>query len=87
LAERCGMQVNDFIIKIGSISTEHVTHQNAQELIRQQNNQLELTLQRSVLYRIMITRTHVYDLIAFLVVHYQMQMIIENMSNFRPINQ
>ncbi|CAF4558687.1 unnamed protein product [Rotaria sp. Silwood1] len=46
LAERCGMQPNDYIIKIGQTSTEHLKHPDAQELIKQQNNMLELTLQR-----------------------------------------
>lgn len=46
LAERCGMQPNDYIVKIGQTSTEHLKHPDAQELIKQQNNMLELTLQR-----------------------------------------
>ncbi len=48
LAERCGMQANDYIVKIGQTSTEHLKHPDAQELIKQQNNMLELTLQRLV---------------------------------------
>ncbi|CAF4501896.1 unnamed protein product, partial [Rotaria socialis] len=46
LAERCGMQANDYIVKIGQTSTEHLKHPDAQETIKQQNNTLELTLQR-----------------------------------------
>lgn len=48
LAERCGMQANDYIVKIGQTSTEHLKHPDAQETIKQQNNTLELTLQRLV---------------------------------------
>ncbi len=48
LAERCGMQPNDYIVKIGGISTEHLKHPDAQDLIKQQDNTLELTLQRLV---------------------------------------
>lgn len=48
LAERCGMQPGDFIVKIGETSTEHLKHPDAQELIKHQNNTLELTLQRFV---------------------------------------
>ena len=40
------MQTNDYIVKIGSVSAEHLKHQDAQEQIKQQNNYLELTLQR-----------------------------------------
>ncbi|CAF0902974.1 unnamed protein product [Adineta ricciae] len=46
LAERCGMQPNDYIVKIGQTSTEELKHPDAQELIKNQNNTLELTLQR-----------------------------------------
>jgi len=42
------MQANDYIVKIGQTSTEHLKHPDAQELIKQQNNMLELTLQRLV---------------------------------------
>ena len=48
LAERCGMQPNDYIVKIGQTSTEELKHPDAQELIKNQNNTLELTLQRLV---------------------------------------
>ncbi len=48
LAERCGMQANDYIVRIGQTSTEHLKHPDAQELIKQQDNMLELTLQRLV---------------------------------------
>lgn len=46
LAERCGMQANDFIVKIGPVSAENLKHPDAQDLIKQQNDLLELTLQR-----------------------------------------
>jgi len=48
LAERSGMQPNDYIVKIGSTSAEHLKHSDAQDAIKQQNNELELTLQRLV---------------------------------------
>jgi C-terminal processing protease CtpA/Prc len=48
LAERCGMLANDYIVKIGQTSTEHLKHPDAQEFIKNQNNMLELTLQRLV---------------------------------------
>lgn len=46
LAERCGMQANDYIVKIGQVSAENLKHPDAQDLIKQQNDLLELTLQR-----------------------------------------
>ena len=48
LAERCGMRDNDYILKIGQMSTEYIQHQEAQEQIKRQNNILELVLQRFV---------------------------------------
>jgi len=42
------MQANDYIVRIGQTSTEHLKHPDAQELIKQQDNMLELTLQRLV---------------------------------------
>jgi C-terminal processing protease CtpA/Prc len=48
LAERCGMHANDYIVKIGLSSTEHLKHPDAQDLIKEQNDLLELTLQRLV---------------------------------------
>ena len=48
LAERGGMQGDDYIIRIGPVSAEHLKHPDAQELIKQQDNLLELTLQRFV---------------------------------------
>lgn len=48
LAERCGMQTNDYILRIGPVSTEHLLHQEVQEQIRRQNNVLEFVLQRLV---------------------------------------
>lgn len=42
------MQANDFIVKIGPISAENLKHPDAQDLIKQQNDLLELTLQRYV---------------------------------------
>ncbi|CAF0724255.1 unnamed protein product [Adineta ricciae] len=46
LAERCGMQTNDYILRIGQASTEHLQHQEAQEQIKRQSNVLEFVLQR-----------------------------------------
>ncbi|UJR21293.1 hypothetical protein I4U23_024385 [Adineta vaga] len=46
LAERCGMQTNDYILQIGQASTEYLQHQEVQEHIRRQNNILEFVLQR-----------------------------------------
>jgi hypothetical protein len=48
LAERCGMRTNDYILKIGQLSTEYLQHHEAQEQIKRQNNVLELILQRLV---------------------------------------
>ena len=48
LAERSGMQSNDYILRIGQISTEFLPHKEAQEHIKRQNNFLDLTLQRFV---------------------------------------
>ncbi|CAF0889541.1 unnamed protein product [Rotaria sp. Silwood1] len=46
LAERCGMRADDYILRIGQISTEYLQHQEAQEQIKRQNNILEFILQR-----------------------------------------
>ncbi len=46
LAERCSIQPNDYILRIGSLSTEHLTHNQARDSIVRQGNNLELTLQR-----------------------------------------
>ena len=54
LAERGGMQGDDYIIRIGPISTEHLKHPDAQELIKQQDNLLELTLQRFVVLMLLL---------------------------------
>jgi hypothetical protein len=48
------MQGNDYIVKIGQTSTEHLKHPDAQDLIKQQNDLLELTLQRYVEIRKLI---------------------------------
>jgi len=48
LAEQCGMRINDYIIRIGQISTEYLQHKEAQEQIKRQNNILELILQRLI---------------------------------------
>jgi len=42
------MRINDYIIRIGQISTEYLQHKEAQEQIKRQNNVLELILQRLV---------------------------------------
>jgi len=42
------MQSNDYILRIGQISTEFLPHKEAQEHIKRQNNFLDLTLQRFV---------------------------------------
>lgn len=46
LSEQSGMQSNDYILRIGQISTEFLQHKEAQEQIKRQNNFLDLTLQR-----------------------------------------
>ena len=48
LSERCGMQADDYILRIGQVSTEHLPHQEAQEQIKRHTNILELVLQRLV---------------------------------------
>jgi hypothetical protein len=42
------MGTNDYIIRIGQISTEYLQHKEAQEQIKRQNNMLDLVLQRLV---------------------------------------
>ena len=42
------MQTNDYIVRIGPISTEFLDHKQAQEQIKRQNNVLEFILQRFV---------------------------------------
>jgi hypothetical protein len=46
LAEQSGMRIDDYILRIGQISTEYLQHKEAQEQIKRQNNILELILQR-----------------------------------------
>ncbi|CAF1236050.1 unnamed protein product [Adineta steineri] len=46
LAERCGIQSDDYILKIGTVSTEHLQHNEAQEQIKRHPNVLEFVLQR-----------------------------------------
>ena len=46
LAERCSIKPGDYILKIGSLSTQHLTHNQARDSIVRQGNMLELTLQR-----------------------------------------
>jgi C-terminal processing protease CtpA/Prc len=48
LAEQCGVRIDDYIIRIGQISTEYLQHKEAQEQIKRQNNIVELILQRLV---------------------------------------
>ena len=42
------MRTEDYIVRIGQISTEFLQHKEAQEQIKRQNNLLELILQRFV---------------------------------------
>ncbi len=42
------MRTNDYILRIGQISTEYLQHKDAQEQIKRQNNVLEFILQRFV---------------------------------------
>ncbi len=51
LAEQSGMRIDDYILRIGQISTEYLQHKEAQEQIKRQNNILELILQRFVRIR------------------------------------
>lgn len=46
LAERCSIRPSDYILRIGSLSTEHLTHNQSRDSIVRQGNNLELTLQR-----------------------------------------
>lgn len=46
LAERFGMRNDDYIVRIGPVSTEYLDHQAAQEQIKRYPVVLELTLQR-----------------------------------------
>ncbi|CAL1528979.1 unnamed protein product [Lymnaea stagnalis] len=46
LAAKCGLQVGDIILKIGSSSTEHLRHKDAQSSILDCGNHLDLLLQR-----------------------------------------
>ncbi|CAF1455976.1 unnamed protein product [Didymodactylos carnosus] len=46
VAEKYGIKPNDYIVKILSTSTEHLKHQDAQDCIIRQQNNLELTVQR-----------------------------------------
>lgn len=46
LADRCSIKPGDFILRVGSMSTEHLTHNQARDAIVRQGNNLELTLQR-----------------------------------------
>ncbi|CAF2831953.1 unnamed protein product [Rotaria sp. Silwood2] len=46
LAERYGILADDYILRIGPVSTEYLQHPEAQEHIKRQNNILEFILQR-----------------------------------------
>jgi hypothetical protein len=48
LADRCSVQVGDYVLKIGNVSVEYLTHNQARETIVRQGNNLELTLQRFI---------------------------------------
>ncbi|GFO38244.1 PDZ and LIM domain protein 5, partial [Plakobranchus ocellatus] len=45
LAAKCGLQVGDIILKIGSASTDHLRHKEAQTSIINSGNHLDLLLQ------------------------------------------
>lgn len=46
LADKCSMRTGDYILRIGSVSVEHLTHNQARETIVRQGNNLEMTLLR-----------------------------------------
>jgi len=46
LAERCSIRPNDYILRVGSLSTEHLSHNQCRDSIVRQGNNMELTLQR-----------------------------------------
>lgn len=46
LAEKAQVQPDDFVIRIGGMSTERMTHLQARDAILSQADYLELTLQR-----------------------------------------
>ena len=46
LADRCSIKPGDYILRIGNLSTEHLTHNQARDSVIRQGNNLELTLQR-----------------------------------------
>ena len=48
LAQKCGLQVGDAIMKIGDSPTDGMMHKEAQQHIMQCGNSLELALQRFV---------------------------------------
>lgn len=50
LAEKAQVLQEDFVLRIGGMSTQHMTHAQARDAILQQADYLEMTLQR---YRIL----------------------------------
>lgn len=46
LADRCSIKANDYILRVGSLSTEHLSHNQCRDSIVRQGNNMELTLQR-----------------------------------------
>ena len=46
LADRCSIKPGDFILKIGNVITENLTHNQARDAIIRQGNFLDLTIQR-----------------------------------------
>ena len=49
LADRCSIRPGDYILRVGTLSTEHLTHNQSRDSIVRQGNSLELTLQRFLL--------------------------------------
>jgi len=48
LAAKCGLQVGDIILRIGSGGTEHLKHKEAKDAIIASGNRLDLLLQRKI---------------------------------------
>ena len=46
LSDKSSLRTGDYILRIGTTSTEHLMHNQARETILRQGNQLELTLLR-----------------------------------------
>lgn len=48
MAERSSIRQGDYILRIGNIIAENLTHNQARDAIIRQGNSLELTLQRYI---------------------------------------